>query len=261
MDLGREVLPYALGAALAFVRCGAFMLTSPFPGPFVGTIQRVGLAILLAWVAASALPPASVPPTLDMQLMATAVGEMFIGLILGAVLRFLLAAAEVLAQTLSLASALSTPSTFNPAMQNPEAPLALAVNLLAILVMLASGVHRLVLAWLLESFRLLPIGATLHVQASAGMFVDLAAAATAVGTRLALPVVAVTLVAQVTLAFISRAAPSLQLFSVGFGVIVASGVSVLMASLRDIVAGLSQHLLLVSPRINELLLDVGAHGQ
>ena len=182
-----------------------------------------------------------------------AASELAIGLLLGAAFRFVLAAADVLAQSVSLSTALSSPSVFNPTVQSQEAPLALAISLLGVMVAFSVGAHRVAILWVMESFRALPIGAPVAFDASAGVFVDLAAEAMLVGVKQALPVVAVALVTQVTLALIARAAPALQLFNVGIAIIVAAGAAVLMASLRDIVAGLAQHFFTLSLRIEQLL--------
>ena len=93
----------------------------------------------------------------------------------------------------------------------------------------------------------------MHLDAAAGTFVDLAADALAVGLRLSLPVVAVTLATQVALAMIARAAPALQIFSIGLSILVAAGVMVLVASMGDIAMGLSEHIGSLSSRLEQLL--------
>jgi len=259
MSLSQELMAQAMAAALAFSRTSGFVVTSPFPGPYAGPTQRVGLALMLAWVASACAPVAAHPVThLDLRVAGLAASELGVGLLLGMAFRFVLSAADVLAQTLSISTALSSPSVFNPTVESQEAPLALAVSLFGLLVALAVGAHRVALSWLLESFRLLPVGSSVPFEAATGSFVDLAATALVVGVGQALPVVAVTLVAQVTLAMISRAAPSLQLFNVGIGIIIIAGGMVFTASLRDVTAGLGQHLLSLSWRIEQLLGLLGA---
>jgi flagellar biosynthetic protein FliR len=254
MNLSQELMAQGLAGALAFSRTSGFVVTSPFPGPYTGPTQRVGLALMLAWVASACAPaPTAAVGHLGLHLFGHAASELAIGLLLGAAFRFVLAAADVLAQSVSLATALSSPSVFNPTVQSQEAPLALAISLLGVMVAFSVGAHRVAILWLMESFRALPVGAPVAFDASAGVFVDLAAEATLVGVKQALPVVAVALVTQVTLALIARAAPALQIFNVGIGIIVAAGAAVLMASLRDIIAGLAQHFFTLSLRIEQLL--------
>jgi flagellar biosynthetic protein FliR len=221
MDLARELLPRAFALALTFTRAAGFVAVAPFPGRQVGPMQRVGLALALAAVAGGSVPAPDVPPELDARLVA--------------------AAAEMLAQAVAQASGLASPTTFNPTLEAQETPLGQALTHFAMLLALAVGAHRVAIASLLESFRALPVGASVPFHATARLFVDLAAASLGVGLRLALPVVAVALAAQAALALIARAAPSLQLFSVGLTVLVAASVAALTASLGDITVGLSEH--------------------
>ena len=257
MNFNQELMAQVLAVGLAFSRTAGFVVTSPFPGPYISSMQRVGLAVMLAWIA-SACATTAPPAHLDLHLFASCASELAIGLLIGIAFRFVISAGEVLAQTMSLSTALSSPSVFNPTLQSQEAPLALALSLFALLVAFAVGAHRVAILWLLESFRLLPVGVSIPFDGAAGNFVDLAAEAMVVGVNQALPVVAVTLVTQVTLAMIARAAPALQLFNVGIGIIVAGGLAVLMASLRDIAAGLAQHFLALSSRLEQLLAVLGA---
>jgi flagellar biosynthesis protein FliR len=69
-----------------------------------------------------------------------------------------------------------------------------------------------------------------------------------------MPVVVISLATQTALALISRAAPSLQLFSVGLAVLIAASIMVLMASLGDITLGLGEHLGGLGPRLARVLL-------
>jgi flagellar biosynthesis protein FliR len=68
-----------------------------------------------------------------------------------------------------------------------------------------------------------------------------------------MPVVAIGLVVQVGLAMISRAAPSLQIFSVGFAVLFASTVAALMASFEDVAGALGSHFARLAPTVEALI--------
>lgn len=253
MDLARELMPRALAVALSFTRAAGFVAVSPFPGSQAGPTQRVGLAVMLAWIAGMVAPPSVEITTLDGRAVGSILTEMGIGLMIGMAFRFVLSAGEMLGQNLSQATVLSTPAGFNPMLSTQESALAQVISYFAMLIAVSIGAHRVALAWLLESFRLLPVGTAVHLDAAAGTFVDLAADALAVGLRLSLPVVAVALATQVALAMIARAAPALQIFSIGLGVLVAAGIMVLVASMGDIALGLSEHLGTLSSRLEQLL--------
>jgi flagellar biosynthetic protein FliR len=58
--------------------------------------------------------------------------------------------------------------------------------------------------------------------------------ALASGVRVAIPFIAILFMAQIALAFISRAAPAMQIFSVGFAVTMATGGLVMILVLPDL---------------------------
>lgn len=256
MDLARELVPYALTASLTFSRTAGFVVAAPFPGRHVAATQRVSLALAIAWMAGVVLPPLSWTPGLDARTVTAAVTEFALGVTMGAAFRLVFSAAEVLSQNLSQSVGLSAPSLFNPTIETQESALGEAITLMAMLLALAMGAHRIAIGWLLASFNALPVGASVSLHLATPLFVDLAAAALTVGLRLALPVVAVALATQVALAMIARAAPALQLFNVGLSVLIAAGTMVLMASLGDVTLGLGDHLATLSPTLDRLLVEL-----
>ncbi|MBI5512166.1 MAG: flagellar biosynthetic protein FliR [Deltaproteobacteria bacterium] len=251
MDLVGALMPHALSFGLVFSRVAGFVAASPFPGNHVAVTQRVGLTVCLSWLASSVVRAPSL--TLDARCVVSAAVELGCGVVLGLAFRFVFAAAEVLGQNLSQATGLSAPSVLNPTLEAQDAPLARALGLFAMYLALALGAHRVGLAYLFASFRTLPPGASMAFENTAVTFVDLAAQALSVGLRLSLPVAAVALAVQVALAMVSRAAPSLQLFSVGLTVLVAAGAAVLLASAGDLATGLAEHLATLAPRLDALL--------
>ncbi|MGC4092245.1 MAG: flagellar biosynthetic protein FliR [Polyangiaceae bacterium] len=78
----------------------------------------------------------------------------------------------------------------------------------------------------------------------------------ATGVRLAMPIITVLLMAQVALAFVSRAAPAMQVFSVGFAVTLGLGAFVLILGLPDFAQEVAADMSQVSSRIETLLGEV-----
>jgi flagellar biosynthesis protein FliR len=71
--------------------------------------------------------------------------------------------------------------------------------------------------------------------------------------RIAVPVVAVLFMVQLGLAFISRAAPAMQIFSVGFAVTLAVGLSVLITTIPDTARVILVEISHVSSRMQSVL--------
>lgn len=227
--------------ALVASRIAGFVVASPFPGRNVGATQRIGLVVVLTWLCCAIAPPGAGAGPLDMALAGRALLEVGCGVVVGMVFQFTFTAADVLGGVLSQASGLASATVLNPTLEAPETAIERVVSLGALALALGMGVHRVALAALLGSFRALPVASPLALQAPAYACAELAVQAFALGVRLATPVLAVALLVQVALALISRAAPTLQIFSVGFAILFASALLTLLASLDDIGAGLGSH--------------------
>ena len=239
--------------ALVASRIIGFVLVSPFPGQNVGRTQRAGMVVVLSWVVTSFAPAGPGLGALDLTLAGRAAVELGCGLSMGMAFQLVFAAADVLGGLLGPATGLSAPSVFNPAMGAPETVLGRAVGLCAMLVALAAGVHRVALGALLESFRAVPVGTAAILEAPLLRLFDLGVDAFVVGVRLSTPVVAVGLLLQLALALVSRAAPSLQIFSVGLGLLFVSGVVSFITCLDDLVAGLMAHFATLGAFLDEVV--------
>jgi flagellar biosynthetic protein FliR len=239
--------------ALVSSRVLGFVVVSPFPGQNVSRTQRASLVVALSWIATSFAPGAGAPGSLDLTLAGRAVVELGCGLVVGMAFRLLFAAAEVLGTLLGQATGLSTPTVFNPSMDAPETVIARAISLASLLVALGAGVHRVAIGALLESFRALPVGTATLTDTPLLRLTDLGIDAFVVGVRLATPIVAVALLVQLALALVSRAAPSLQIFNVGLGMLFVTGIVSLMACLDDLLGGVSAHFASLGPFLDEVI--------
>lgn len=236
------LLGHAAMFSLVVSRIAGFVVASPFPGTEVPATQRVGLVVVLSLLVTSMLTTPSAPLPLDLTLVGPATCELGAGLVIGLAFRFTLSVADVLGGVLSHSIGLGTPSLFNPALGTHDTTFGHISGAFTMLLALAIGAHRTVLGYLLESFRALPVGRALAIPAVTPLFIELADASIVAGVRLAMPVLAVGIAIQVALAMLARAAPSLQIFSIGFTLLLLGGITTLQASLRGIGVGLIEHI-------------------
>ncbi len=251
MDFG-PIIATAITMALVFCRVAGFMVLSPFPGSWVPKRPRVALVISLAFTVGLSIPRAE-GLSLDLLLVLAAANDFMVGALIGGAFRFVIAAAEFMAGMVSQASWLSAPVSMNPDLGAQSQVLGQISTLLALLVALSAGMHRMVIAYLFESFHVLPVASPMHISQGILPYVDLAGRSFDVGMRLALPVLAVSLAVQTALALISRVAPSLQIFSIGFAVLVATGLVTFSASLPAIAAGMLEYLRVLAPFLDDVL--------
>jgi flagellar biosynthetic protein FliR len=154
--------------------------------------------------------------------------EFLAGAAMGFVVRTTIGAAEIAGSTIAPVIGFGAAQVFDPATGQSDSVLTRVFRLMMVLIALSVGLHRVVLGVLLSSFGAVPIGTIAHPEAGAFFFIDLSARMLMAGVRLALPVVAVALMCQVALAFVSRAAPTMQIFNVGFALLLAVGAVVMV---------------------------------
>ncbi len=100
------------------------------------------------------------------------------------------------------------------------------------------GLHRVMIGSLVWSFRVIPAGSASHPELSFPYLFNLTVTVIETGVSLSLPILAVLFMVQLALGFVSRAAPSMQIFSIGFAVTLAVGASVLVMAAPDLARGL-----------------------
>ncbi len=189
----------------------------------------VGLAISFALAPALPAMPAISPGSwVGIMVLAQ---QVLIGIVMGFTLRITFTAVDVAGELIGLQMGLGFASFYDPQSASQTPVVSEFLGLLATLLFLALNGHLLTLSVLAESFNLLPVTTTPF--AAKGFVAILAWATTlfSAGLMLALPLIAALLIANIALGVLSRVAPQLNIFAVGFPVTIVSGFVVLMLSL------------------------------
>jgi len=221
-------------AALELGRISGVVAVSPIPWSNTPARVRAGLIIfLLAAVHGSGETGIDGIPSAAWA-AANISTEFIIGASIGMVVRLSIATAEIAGGAISLPMGFSAAQAFDPTMGSTDSVLTRLFRNLALLLALIAGLHRAMLGTLLHSFSMLPVGSAAHLEATFPLFLELGGLVLSTGVQLALPLLAVLLMANVALAFVARAAPTMQIFNVGFAVLLATGAAVLVISLPDL---------------------------
>lgn len=226
----------ALALVCAVARISGLIVVAPLPWTVAPLRVRAVLVMVLAFIATSA--PLPLDPTLSerpLSVLLAMLSELGIGACLGMTVRLLVATAEVAGEFIAPQLGLGVAQLFDPHTRVSETAVAALLRQLGLLVMVIAGVHRQVLAAVIGSFNVLPPGELVNPGRAGPAMLVLTASSIETGVRIALPTVAVLFMVQIALAFIARAAPALQIFSVGFAVTLGVGVLVLLVSLPDAV--------------------------
>ncbi len=195
-----------------------------------------GLAIAMA--VATALPPAPAPPAASWLGFTVIVEQLLIGSMMGFALRIAFAAIDVAGELIGLQMGLSFAAFFDPVAGGVTPVITQFLGLLTALFFLAMNGHLLAIYLLAESFTVLPIGNLPFHAISFAALVKAAAMMFSLGVLLALPLITALLVTNLALGVLSRVAPALNLFAVGFPVTLALGFLVLLMCLPYIGAAM-----------------------
>ena len=195
-----------------------------------------GLAIAMAMV--PALPPAPAPQAGSWLGLTVIVEQLLIGSMMGFTLRLAFAAIDVAGELIGLQMGLSFATFFDPVAGGQTPVITQFLGLLTALFFLAMNGHLLAIYLLAESFTVLPIGNLPFQAISLAALVKAAAMMFSLGVLLALPLITALLVTNLALGVLSRVAPALNLFAVGFPVTLALGFLILLMCLPYIGAAM-----------------------
>lgn len=232
LDLAQ--LPTWLGSLFwALARVSGVCLVAPvFSATVISARIRVGLVVVLTLVLAP-LASAMIDP-LSAEGVAAMAGQLLIGVAIGFVLKLVFEAVSLGGTLIAQSMSLGFAEVVNPQAGGSSPVLSQFYLVLVTLLFLVMDGHLRLIALLADSFHTLPPGVTainangLHAVASFGA--ELFAGA----VRVALPAVTSLLVVNIGFAAISRAAPSMNLFAVGFPITVSLGFIALWLSLRSL---------------------------
>ena len=149
--------------------------------------------------------------------------QMFIGIAIGFMMRIVFAAVDMAGALIGMQMGLSFAIFFDPDAGGQTAVLSDFLNLLATLLFLAVNGHLLMIDILVRSFEWLPVTTTPANAAGWGFIARTGVTVFTAGLLLSLPIVAILLVANIALGVLTRAAPQLNLFAVGFPITLTAG--------------------------------------
>ena len=215
------------------LRISALLLAAPI---FSLSALTVRIRVLMALALSVMVYPLFTWPVID-PLSAPGLleicNQLMIGAFMGLVLQIITAAVVVAGQTVSNSMGLSMASLIDPNFGNVPV-IAQFLLILSTLIFVGLGGHALLLAMVLESFATLPVGTTLFSPAAFGQLVSWSSMIFLGALLMALPVMVTLLFISIGLGVVTRAAPSLNIFSVGLPATIVAGFLVLMISLPSI---------------------------
>ncbi|WP_052470272.1 flagellar biosynthetic protein FliR [Thiolapillus brandeum] len=224
-----DILNTTAGLLWPFMRIGAMMVAAPvFSASSLPLRVRILLAVLVAWILLPVLPN---PPRVDLisgQAFLIGFYQILIGLAMGFMLQLVFAVFIIAGQSIAMAMGLGFASAVDPQNGVQVPVISQFLLIMVTLIFLSLDGHLVFLDLMAESFRLLPVGMMhppvdqLKALAYWGTYMFSS------GLLVALPAVTGLLLVNIAFGVASRAAPQLNIFAVGFPVMIMAGFSLLV---------------------------------
>lgn len=199
---------------------------------------KLALGLALAVVIAPVVPAREAVQPASMAGLLILGQEMLIGVGMGFVMRIVFGAVEMAGEISSMTMGLGFATFFDPNSQGRSSAIAQFLSLVATLLFLTVNGHLVLLEALAESFFTAPVSALPMGAAGMKYVADWGAKIFSAGVQLSLPIVAALLITNVALGILTRAAPQLNLFGIGFPITLGAGLLVLVVSLNYLAAPL-----------------------
>ncbi|MGJ7914663.1 flagellar biosynthetic protein FliR [Massilia sp. LXY-6] len=157
--------------------------------------------------------------------------EMLIGVSMGFAMRLVFAAIEFAGEIASTTMGFGFATFFDPTSAGRSSAISQFLALIATMAFLAMNAHLVLVQALVESFFTLPISATPMSLGAPLEMVRWGGRIFSAGLQIGMPIIAAMLITNVALAILTRAAPQLNLFGIGFPITLGAGFLVISLTL------------------------------
>jgi len=226
-----------------FIRIGAFVMVMPvIGGSFVPQRVRLILAMALTLVIAPVLPSLPSVDILSMPGMVLMAQEIATGVAMGFAVQLIFDAIALGGQVISMSMGLGF-AVFVDRERGVNVPvLGQLFMMLGMLIFLSLDGHLALIQMLADSFRIMPMAEGGLGQTALSTLLQWTAQLFVVAMNIALPAITALVVVNLSFGVMSRAAPTLNLFAVGFPVAMLLGFVVIFLSMGGLVENVSRSL-------------------
>ena len=215
-----------------FLRVLAVLTVAPvFSMRVIPMRVKIGLAFLVALCAQGVLGDQPVISVNGSEALGAVLQQLAVGLAIGFSVRLVFAAVELAGEIIGLQMGLNFASFFDPASNAQISAVARFFGHMTMLLFVVINGHLLILMAVVKSFERFPVDGN-FLQALGQMRIyELGTSLFASALWIALPMIALLLFVNLTLGIISRVAPQMNIYAVGFPVTLTVGMLGIAATL------------------------------
>ncbi len=207
-----------------FLRVLAVFTTAPiFSSRAIPIRAKVALAFFVALAAQASLPEMPVIGFNDPGVLAVVVQQVGVGLAIGFAVRVVFAAVELAGEVVGFQMGLNFAAFFDPTIGAQSSAVARFFAQMTSLLFLAMNGHLMVLFAINRSFHSFPVDQNFLETLAAMKLHHLGADLFASALWIALPMVGILMFTNLALGIVSRVAPQMNIFAVGFPITLVVG--------------------------------------
>ncbi|TCT21249.1 flagellar biosynthetic protein FliR [Thiobaca trueperi] len=237
-----------------FVRISAMLLVAPvFGARNVNVRARLSLGLLLALVVAPQVSGQALIDPLSLNGLVVAIHQVLIGIAMGFVLQMVFSALTQAGELVALSMGLGFASAVDPVGGVQVPMISQYFTILATLIFLALNGHLVLIELLIRSFDTLPIMAEGVTRDQLWLVVSFGGQMFAGAMLIALPAVASLLLVNIAMGVMTRAAPQLNIFAVGFPLTILAGFLIILLILPGFPARIGELLMVAFALVQQIL--------
>lgn len=184
---------------------------------------RIALAFVIALAAQASMPPQPVISLNGPEFFGAVVQQVGIGLAIGFVVRLVFAAFELAGDVIGFQMGLNFAAFFDPSLNAQSSATARFFGYMASLLFVVLNGHLMVMMAVVRSFEVFPVNQNFLEALRLMKLYSLGGELFASGLWIALPILGMLMFANLALGIVSRVAPQMNIFAVGFPITLTVG--------------------------------------
>ncbi|MGI1677447.1 MAG: flagellar biosynthetic protein FliR [Cellvibrionaceae bacterium] len=227
----QELLAYVGNYFFPFCRIGAFFLAVPIIGTqLVSARIRVVLSIMVTMLAAPLIPDSLIIPSLNLQTFIIVVQQVIIGIAMGFIVQVIFQLFVLTGQFIAMKIGLGFASMNDPSSGVTVTVISQFYMMTSTLLFLSLNGHLILIEVLVKSFSTLPMSLSGLSQEGLMKIVSMGSWMFEGALVVALPVLTSLLVVNIAFGVMSKSAPQMNVFAVGFPITLVFGLLLLWFS-------------------------------
>lgn len=221
--LAEWMIDHLVLGVLVLTRLSTLLMSMPAIGVGVPNRVRAFLALVMTMLmlpTVAAVTPSDSMPGMDnlIDLIIAIAREGMIGLLIGATVQLIITGLQLGGEAITSTGGMQLGDAIDPSTRSSMPAIARMVGMMVTAVMLCVGGHRVMLNVLLDSFKALPAGDVVFDESMMTLIVDQLASGMVAGIRVAAPVIAALLLANLVTGLISRTLPQINVLAIGLSI-------------------------------------------